>query len=525
MKFWALLRRYGYVCALCILASSCAVERESPSWITSSRFKIQEYKKAKVGIAPIVVNNQYPSDVDFSRLQQLVRDELWILDIHDAEIQPAGYEGPFPWTPARLAAYGQAHGLDGVLGISIFDWSRNVDTTPAAFAAMIVFADVNRSSRRWTLFKRWTLGRGYKHWEDVEPSLKAGLFEIRGSLKKGRKSFWIRPNTIVAQAGPAICIYSSELDVARGDATTKSVLHLDVFAIDDVGMKTFDIRTSEVESLDGQTLAASSAKPMDESLTPLSGTSRNWEEAQQTAESLPIFYFTSVDVPMRLGANVVRVSGVNALNEPGERTIKIDGEGLQTRANVLAVSINSYQILPAAGNGPSRSFSDAVSGLDTQKNKIKPTILRDAEATRSAVLMAIARQSSAREINDVNAFYFSGKVRAVSGGAIFSMFDSEATKASDVHSIAARDLAQTYDDAKDLLIIDACSGEDEWSVAEALNSSLPDGSVFRVRPCGSDAGGISKLEAVNYKKPGDLRDAIRRSLIVTDHFMEVVKSK
>lgn len=477
------MMRAAFAVVLALWLSGCATS--GAAWISASQFDRRDYINKKVAIMPAVIEELAArSGLSRATIQEAIAEQIDILDIKEPILvtpeEAAGVK--FPYTPERLADFGDRRGYDAVVGATIVRVDARAIAREWSFTGTITFVDSERLERQWTIAKTWTMSGSpldESATSRVGNTLFSDLFDVRQVLRRGRGSWLLRRNTVVVDPGPILVLDAAEIPREDSNAfirvlfnrpnkpsltTSARQLSVDVFAVDDAGL-------FNVEIVNG-----------DDHVTVYS--ERDVISTQNVLAPRPIYVAQRVGVPLRPGTNNIQLIGENAKGQKVVRHLSVsNGQAAEVaRGSVAAaVIVADSNNLP---DSPEPTLSAQTRARITEfesygganmEDGTRAVVFSGPSATRENILESLTSEWSRPALGTRRLLFFIGRAEEAVGMP-YLMLGGGNAKHPENHSLSLEELQRVLKLEVERVVLDLCTvNTDPAALRDAFQRFLDPG--------------------------------------------------
>jgi hypothetical protein len=475
------MRALWLILLVSVLVTGCATS--GPAWISASKFDYEAYEDQPVVLFPVIVSPQVSETrLEPPTIEKAIQQQLHMLSINKI-VKPDGVSQPaFPYTPKRLADLAMPLGARGAVGASITRVEKRPRSNTWSITGNIVFVDVEKADRYWTLSKTWAfVGEPGDSgmYNQLRSELLLDFFDVRRALQRSYTNRFLRRDTILTEPGPIVSLDAADWELTRDARTARGEvrigdtsaytggspgLQVDYSVIDDDG----------IEELIIENVSTGFRLSVTETL-------RTVPDASGTGD-LPIFLANRVLVPLAPGVNEIRLRAMNTKKEIATRNLIFTSTQTAAKPSreLMVIAANQFRSFPETP--VLQKAQKEIKALDALQAVNLPgggrvLTFSGKTATREQVLSAAANQwdqpgpSTRRELAVL------GRAEIIDDEPVIFMYDSD-SRFPEVGSLSLNELKRILGMGVSTAVLDLCTSQ---SSPEEIRRSLSQSLDARVR--------------------------------------------
>lgn len=474
---WASASRACAVILLALLMSACALPQRGA--FSGTKVDFNAYPVSRVGLLPIVINSQYPSDLPVSGVQEAVIQALSTsLDLRPAVLardQAVATEAAFPLTPQRLSALAEQYDWDGLVGVSIASWSttsRSDGRERVHVDLMISYADHRTPRGQWTVTGTWSAGTTSRLPLKIASGLPAILMDMRRGLTAISLSALFLERSGDQPQLTYIAPDEESQVLAPERVTSRKYVDLHLTSIDDRGLLDMEVTNDSNEF--------------------------RWalRGAKNDKGDYPIFLASRVRVPLAHAENKIVLKARSAASSRSEtrRDFSITSTG-RHEFFALPIGVDDYKYLGAVRG--SASGARALAAAARVHSATPFAELTDDQVTLDAIDGLLRVAADRLSVGDTVLLSFAGRAVPLGSAVFIALPDIESSKPSGSF-LRAEDLIRSGSSREMILSLDLCAEADElpW-VRRYLQAAIPQdqSALVRLAECTVPLGGLARAAA------------------------------
>lgn len=333
-----------------ILVTGCVSTNTGASWISASRFNYLDYQDKNIAVMPLMLAGTADlKDALADQIQQTLTRQLSVLELSNTIDVPlaAAASIEFPYTPGRLAEFAREQNKKrkpdeqyaAVVAGTIIRITRRTQFKQWSMTGNITFVDVNNPSRMWTVARTWDFNgepvAGLTAKIQMSTAFQRDLLEVRRATKRGAFQTLLGRDTVVVEGGTILNLDLTETTVTDSKKSTQVIARptegnssttlVDIFAIDDRGIRSLWVRNDHAEDKQevfGPELQMKRMLGIFEQRTVTQKAPLPDEKSPQPKP--PVYLADRVPIKLRPGVNDIEATVVNVDGTAVKRSVRVN---------------------------------------------------------------------------------------------------------------------------------------------------------------------------------------------------------